>query len=405
MPVEAKLLGAHASADVSLAEIATRRDEILEQLSRILASPHFKHSRQYPALLRYVVEQTLNGNAAALKERALGIAVFHRDADYDTNLDPVVRTCACEIRKRLAHYYQESGRGGELRIDLPPGSYHPEFHFPLPPAPPGMPAAPPAPVLAFVRRARSHSPWWVLVASGLVPLALAVGAVRIMASNPLDQFWAPVFGAGDSALIAISHPSSQTRNATSRTMGEVMQNDAVAFADALAMARVAALIRVKGKRFDIRRPANITLNDLRRSAVVLIGGFNNPWTMRLDEHLRFYFDRDPQSHIALIRDRKNPARTLSKGSDDDLYSSIKEDYAIVSRYVDPLTEKEVVTVAGIGKDGTLAAGEFVTEPKYLEQLAARAPANWRRHNLQAVIATEIVNGIPGPPRILDQYFW
>ena len=55
-----------------------------------------------PGLLRYVVEQTLSGNEENLKERTLGVEVFRRSPDYDTNLDPVVRLSAGEVRKRLA---------------------------------------------------------------------------------------------------------------------------------------------------------------------------------------------------------------------------------------------------------------------------------------------------------------
>src|SRR5215831_15088133 len=164
MPVVARSL-AEAKCNGASNEIAARRDAILEQLSRVLASPHFKHSRHYPALLRYVVEQTLEGRTGNLKERCLGTDVFHRDPDYDTNLDPVVRTCACEIRKRIALYYQDSAHQTEIRIDLPAGSYHPEFHFPAAPAP--VPA--PTPALAVLRKPRGRSPWWVLVATGLVP--------------------------------------------------------------------------------------------------------------------------------------------------------------------------------------------------------------------------------------------
>src|ERR1051326_2926513 len=94
------------------------RAAILAQLERILANPLFKNSRRYPNLLRYVVEKTLDRHHGELKERTLGIEVFGREPDYDTNLDPVVRTTAAEIRKRLAQYYQDPGHEHELRIDL-----------------------------------------------------------------------------------------------------------------------------------------------------------------------------------------------------------------------------------------------------------------------------------------------
>src|SRR5579872_6969450 len=89
-----------------LAVTAEQREAVLEQLSRILASPLFKHSKHYPAFLRFVVERALDGQDARLKERAIGIEVFGRGRDYDTNLDPVVRTSACEVRKRVMQYYQ-----------------------------------------------------------------------------------------------------------------------------------------------------------------------------------------------------------------------------------------------------------------------------------------------------------
>ena len=105
------------------------------QLEKIVSDARFAASKRYPCLLRYIVEQTLAGNEDNLKERTLGIEVFHRPPDYDTNADPVVRLCAAEVRKRLAQYYQSPAHGGELRIDLNPGSYVPVFSQPAPDAP------------------------------------------------------------------------------------------------------------------------------------------------------------------------------------------------------------------------------------------------------------------------------
>lgn len=75
------------------------------QLTRVLESAPFRTSKRYPALLSYVVEKTLQGDTDSLKERTLGIEVFRREPEYDTNADPVVRIAAGEVRKRLAQYY------------------------------------------------------------------------------------------------------------------------------------------------------------------------------------------------------------------------------------------------------------------------------------------------------------
>ena len=110
----------------------TEREKQLvrSQLEKIVSDARFTASKRYPCLLRYIVEQTLAGNEDDLKERTLGIEVFHRPPDYDTNADPVVRLCAAEVRKRLAQYYQSPAHVGQLKIDLNPGSYVPVFSRP-----------------------------------------------------------------------------------------------------------------------------------------------------------------------------------------------------------------------------------------------------------------------------------
>jgi len=117
------------------------RQAVLGQLERMLESPLFRNSRRYPNLLRYLVEQTLAGNDALLKERNLGITVFQRPHNYDTNLDTVVRLAASEVRKRIAQYYHQPEHSGQLQIDLRPGSYVPLFRRPAAEQPMSHPPA------------------------------------------------------------------------------------------------------------------------------------------------------------------------------------------------------------------------------------------------------------------------
>src|SRR5260370_17177203 len=98
------------------------REAIRNQMERMLANQLFKNSKRYPNLLRYIVEHTLAGFPAELKERTLGVEVFGRQPDYDTNADPVVRATAGEIRKPIAQYYHEHGHETEIRIHRFPPS-------------------------------------------------------------------------------------------------------------------------------------------------------------------------------------------------------------------------------------------------------------------------------------------
>src|SRR5580698_10224174 len=103
------------------------KDQVRRQMHRLLSTAHFKNSRRYPALFKFIVEETLEGRGEFLKERLLGVRVFGRPADYDTASDPVVRVTIAEIRKRIAQYYHEEAHELEMRIELTPGSYEPEF--------------------------------------------------------------------------------------------------------------------------------------------------------------------------------------------------------------------------------------------------------------------------------------
>jgi len=97
-------------------------------LERVLHSQGFRASKRSQEFLRYVVERTLEGHAETLKERTIGIDVFGRSSAYDPSDDATVRVKAGEVRKRLGLYYASEGRLDEIHIELPHGTYIPEFH-------------------------------------------------------------------------------------------------------------------------------------------------------------------------------------------------------------------------------------------------------------------------------------
>jgi len=106
---------------------AEDKERIKAELGAILATDHFVSSKRYPAFLAYIVEKTLEGHSDELKERSIGVDVFKRKPDFDTSADTVVRFTAGEVRKRLSSIYLGNGRTAEVQIDLPTGSYVPEF--------------------------------------------------------------------------------------------------------------------------------------------------------------------------------------------------------------------------------------------------------------------------------------
>src|SRR5215472_187654 len=117
-------------------------EQIRAQLKRVLTSPEFRSSKRCQDFLQYVVDHTLRGHADTLKERTIGMEVFARPASYDPSEDATVRVKAGEVRKRLGLYYSDQGAHDSLRIELPSGTYVPEFHLN-----PAVGEPPPAPAI------------------------------------------------------------------------------------------------------------------------------------------------------------------------------------------------------------------------------------------------------------------
>ena len=102
---------------------------VRSELERILASKGFQNAGRHSRLLRYVTEKTLSGEADQLKEYAVGVDVFDRDASYDPRVDSIVRVEAGRLRARLDEYYGSDGAASDVRIALPKGGYVPQFTF------------------------------------------------------------------------------------------------------------------------------------------------------------------------------------------------------------------------------------------------------------------------------------
>jgi TolB-like protein len=100
---------------------------VRQQLERVLESAGFSRNERLSRFLRFVVESHLDGKDYELKESVIAIEVFGRRPDFDSRLDPVVRTEAARLRARLNEYYLERGKADVLVIELPKGGYVPRF--------------------------------------------------------------------------------------------------------------------------------------------------------------------------------------------------------------------------------------------------------------------------------------
>jgi hypothetical protein len=61
--------------------------------------------------------------------------------------------------------------------------------------------------------------------------------------------------------------------------------------------------------------------------------------------------------------------------------------------------------AGIGRGGTVAAGEFLVDQRHIDEMLHMAPSDWKCKNLEIVLETQVIQSHSGPPRISAAYVW
>jgi hypothetical protein len=394
---------------------------VREQLERMLADPVFKASRRCQMLLSYLVEYVLRGENGHPKERALGVDVFGRAPDYDTNDDPVVRSAASDIRKRIAQYYHEIRHETELRIDLPPGSYLPEFHLNelqrTETAPPEEEAAPVSVVAPVKPAHKSLKAYFALAAVTIVALG-ALGYFALRTSDPLDRFWSPMLGQSEILSVCIPVASSTTQpHAFPAPVDSPLGIPFVSLTDSTALIQITHFLDSRRARLNVKllsfsysdmsnpsaAPLLPSLGELRTGPLIFIG--NSDWSMRLLAPLRFHIVGDYGTNLYWIEDRQNTAAKNWNGKIDQPYKDYAQDYAIISRFFDPVTGQTIVSVSGLGLHATTAAAELITNSTYMNQVAPGNSPDWKKSNLQIVISTKIAGQSWGPPQVLAKYFW
>jgi len=413
------LVSSQSEKEASGAGTAPSAAAIREQLGRLLAHPLFTNSKRYPVLLAYTVEQTLLGKAGELKERTIGVEAFGREPSYDVNLDPVVRTTAAEVRKRLIQYYYNTNHAGELLIELPVGSYIPSFREPA--VPPqalsqeslrmeqaeaaSVDSAPSALGNAGASSSEISFGQWMGIAVGLVVAALigfGVGQVRLSKQpTNMERFWEPITATSNRVTYCLGQPSDSVDRDRTTPDGLPLYGN-LAVSDVITLARSIVPLVPRNGTFRVVADSDISFEQLRESPFVLIGAFDNIWTMRITQDLPFGFEYD--SHGRRLVDRKSsPKRSWTLQWQAP--TKLAKDYAIVARIHDKVTGQPVIIIGGILGEGTEAASEVVSNPAYLDEMLKKAPKNWDQLNLEAIIETNVIEGHAGPPTVLAVETW
>jgi len=426
-------------------EPAWARDpaRIQPALEHLLSSPPFRNTLQCQTLLRYIVKHTLAGEDHLLRERVIGSEVFGRKPDYETGEDPVVRIRAAEVRKRLAQYYQSIPESPELHIDIPPGSYRATFRWKEaaatdlathPHSGDHQPVLPlPAPIQAYrstiVEQPARRTGWWAFISAVVLVLVIGASIAALWVPAParaLRDFWVPwtnspkpvIIVIGSNAVYRLTDAVADRYTAEHHLETHGMEvfipmapndvlhgsdlfpaeNSFVALGDVAAVSDMVASVTRQKQAFQERFPNDVSFAELRNSPTILVGGFNNPMTMELTKNLRFVMRAHGE-----IDDTQDPNRRWLLHASSD--SKDTEDYAIITRMVAHSGDAPVLSVAGMGQYGTVAAADFVCNPASLRQIASQLPKDWAAHNLQVILHLKVVDFKPVATEVVAVHTW
>jgi hypothetical protein len=403
----------HAKAPDGPRPARVPEEAVREELSRVLSCHEFRLSKRSQDFVRYVVEHTLSGREDMLKERTIGIEVFGRSTSYEPSDDATVRVKAGDVRKRLGLYYSEQGAHNPVRIELPAGTYVPEFRWSDAPevSAPSPPPIAPSDLSAVSPMHVKSRPLRLYIALGILLIAIVIAATFLIRSRPpstaLDEFWAPVLKGTAPVSLCVAFVPVYGLNRNPATPGPSRVDDFVLLTDQfvgggdlVASSRISAMLTRLQHPYQLRIGSDVSFQDLRAAPAILVGYSYTRWK-EISSQLRFFIDtsREPVG----ITDSGKPTEWTLPNLPADRRTT--EDYAIVSRVFHPDTHAMLVELAGITQYGTEAAADLVTNADLMTEALRGAPAGWQGRNLQLVLHVKVISGTASSPQVVKTHFW
>jgi hypothetical protein len=401
----------------------THTDDPRWQLAlRIAASGSLGRSQLLSGFLLYIVDRSIRGRTDEISEQQIGVIVFGRARDYDSNDDNIVRSYARKLRKRIDEYFVTEGREEILRLEIPRGGYTPIFsrNISVQLDAEGSVASPSAtapeePVVVgigartlFVPRAwntiRKQFTPGVTIAL-LVGIVVGVSAMFLRYTRPVltreeavsHFFWKQLFSSdrdtfivpSDDGLVIMQRlterpvPLSSYVNGTYRTRiktnneandSEILKLGGRRYTSVVDLdltARLSQLREVVPERMMIRYARDLRMDDLRTGNAILIGSDEaNPWIelFRSQLHFSFQFEPDPkkQSGFANLYPRSGEKAIYSTNGQEE------HTYGIIAYLPNLSNNGHVLIVAGLNTAGTQAASAFLLDPSLMMPILQRA---------------------------------
>jgi hypothetical protein len=393
---------------------------VLSELDRILTSRFFKDATRGRQFLEYVVRYKLEGHSDPIKERTIGIEVFHRPAGYQTGDDSVVRVQASEVRRRLEQFYQSEGLDATVRIELPLGSYSPVFRNSLKHESSKSSDIEPTPAHQERERARFIWKHWQALAVLATFLCLVVGVAILVRNHflsprvasevsksdddaELTSFWKkpsssngvvvsftnpeflesksgqllPYYGprADRGSIFEGPHRPTKRDGMSSDGRGEPLtfEDGFTGTGEVFAASSLAEMLHGMDIKMNLFRSRALPASEFSDHDIVFLGSpAVNGLLAKVNLPKRFVFRDDPghtlfEGEIEDTYAETSSARTFKVLRDPQTHV-IQSDYGLFQVFPGPAAGHRIILLAGLTTTGTQGAAAFATSSDGLSQV-------------------------------------
>ena len=394
---------------------------------RISASRSLGRSQLLSDFLLYIVERSIQGRRDEITEQQIGVAVFGRAEDYNSNDDNIVRSYARKLRKRIDDYYASEGSEETLRLEIPRGGYTPIFTEGISSRALEAGAALDVELLeeelgeepGSTRRESTTAAKIALASAGiqrrsvmpaillalLLGIGLGVGAMLLKESRIFvsradaasHTLWAQLFSGNrdtfivpsDAGLVIMQRivdrpvPLTNYVDGSYRTrlkgdnlldVAEILKLGARRYTSVVDLdlaAHLAQLHEVVPGRMLLRYARDLRMDDLRTGNAILIGSDeSNPWIQLFRPQLQLSFQYEPNS------DRPSGfVNSSPRPGESELYTTNGQEdrtFGIIAYRPNLSDTGHVLIVAGSNTAGTQAASAFLLDPVSMMPTLKRA---------------------------------
>jgi hypothetical protein len=400
------------------------RDEYLEQIDRLVASPVLHGSESLCKLLRYLAIHAVAHPGVPLKEYEIATQVFHRPADFDPQLDSTIRVQAGRLRLKLAEYYGSEGAEDPILVDLPKGGYLVTFHHRtaashavLSLTPMGRGKEESAGSLKSTRN-------WAIVAIVFVILLAATESVIVtkLTSRTTAEtsaahrepvpaafrtFWSSFISGPEEPWVIFSNGAFVGRPETgmryfdpARDSRELILDHYTGVGEVLAVHELDHVFGLLGRPILVKRGSLLSLDDAKNNNLIFLGSPAENLTLReIPSTREFVFQRltsGPRKGDLAILNVHPQAAEPNEFLASPSKMPLTEEYAVIARVREGNPMQSVMILAGTTTIGTQAAVEYICSPSSLDDLLQRLgvsrPVDMKP--FEAVLRVKVTRGVP-----------